>query len=549
MPDALSAKVRRAAKFLHDTGIIESLKPTAGPSVAGVVLRGGGLNVKTIHAVHARQSPERIAIVDDRQALTYEEVDRALNRICRALASIGAHKGARVILCMENRVEYLLFWFSAFRSGIAAVHASYRSTADELAYLADHSQARAIVCSSKTAPAVRELLQTGRDLQVIVVDDVAVWPKQHAYPDWARPFPDDLFQISRDTRGDNVVYTSGTTGKPKGAMRNFANAGLVELSRIGERLPLRVGERHLVVCPLYHSGAQAFVAMMTSLGATIYLREHFEPADTLDALSRWSIHSAFVVPTMIQRLLEVPRELDERCPTPNLRVLISGAAPFPDALRRRAIARFGAAAIFDFYGATELGWITLINGHEMLERPGSVGRPLSGHELCIRDTHGHTLPNGEVGVIWARTAQTMEGYLNSEGNPDDPTDGGWITVEDLGYLDDDGYLYLSGRDRDMVISGGVNIYPVEIEEALSHHPQVRDIAVVGVPDEQWGERLVGFVVGSATPDELETYGREKLASFKVPRQWVFVDELPRNPTGKVLKRELRGRVRADSGGG
>jgi len=541
MSDPLRSKVRRAARFLRDAGVLENLRPFAGPGVARVVARGG-LNVKTIHAVHARQVPERVAIVDARTALTYAEVDRALNRIARALASIGIQRGARIILCMENRAEYLLFWFAGFRSGVATVHASYRSTPEELAYLADHSNARAIVCSSKTAPAVRGLLELGHKLEVVVVDDVALTPRQHAYPDWARPFPDDLFEPGRDARGDNVVYTSGTTGKPKGAVRNFTNAGIFEISRIGERLPIRAGERHLVVSPLYHSGAQAFVAMMTSLGASIYLREHFDPEDALDALSRWCIHSVFMVPTMIQRVLDVEPEVDTRYPTPCLRALVCGAAPFPDALRRRAIDRFGAGNLFDFYGATELGWITLINGTEMLERPGSVGRPLSGHELCIRDSAHRELPAGEVGTIWVRTEQTMEGYINDSGDTDDPTNEGWITVDDLGFLDEDGYLYLAGRDRDMVISGGVNIYPVEIEEVLCHHPDVRDVAVIGVPDPEWGEKLVGFVVGGAPVDELERYGRERLASFKVPREWVFVDELPRNPTGKVLKRELRERL-------
>jgi long-chain acyl-CoA synthetase len=256
-----------------------------------------------------------------------------------------------------------------------------------------------------------------------------------------------------------------------------------------------------------------------------------------------------MVPTMIRRILELDDELHERWPTPELRAIISGAAPFPDALRRRAIERFGAERIFDFYGATELGWVTTIRGDEMLEREGSVGRPLPGQTIRITDEEGRELPAAEVGIIRIRGEQSMRGYLRDEeatrasGLGDDDA---WVTVEDMGYVDEDGYLYLAGRARDMVISGGVNIYPAEIEEAYGHHEAIADIAVVGVPHEEWGEELVGFVVPREDTDppqteSLEDWGRERLASYKIPRSWVFVDELPRNPTGKVLKNELRER--------
>jgi fatty-acyl-CoA synthase len=541
MPETLTRTAKRVTRFLLKTRIVEQLELDKAPHALPVLLRDG-LNVRTVHAIHARARPDGIAVVDEHNVLTFAGVDSAINRIARAFASIDVVRGDRVVVCMENRSEYFLHWFAGFRAGVAIVHASYRSTPDELRYLLEHSRAKAVVCSARTAPVVRELADSGMEFGVITVDDVAVLPDQHLYPDWTLPFPDDFFRAPKDARGDNVVYTSGTTGKPKGAVRNFFNHGIVELSRIGDHLPLRADDRHLVVSPLYHSAGQVFSAMMTSLGATVHLLGHFDAEETLAYLSRFRIHSVFMVPTMIRRILDLPAEVRARYPTPELRCLISGAAAFPHALRERAIEQFGPSTVYDFYGATELGWITLVDGHEMLERPGTIGRPLEGHELRVTDTDRNPLPPGEVGTIWVRNDQTMEGYLDDQRSTDETTDEeGWVTVDDLGYLDDDGYLYLAGRDRDMVITGGVNVYPVEIEEVVAHHPAVEEVAVIGLPDEEWGELLTGVVVGDASVESLDSYARERLASHKVPRRWLFVEELPRNPTGKVLKRELRER--------
>ena len=233
----------------------------------------------------------------------------------------------------------------------------------------------------------------------------------------------------------------------------------------------------------------------------------------------------------------------------------SFAAPFPHELRLRAMSRFPQTTICDAYGATELGIITIINEQEMRERPGSVGRALAAQEIGIFSEDGRRLGPGEVGLIRVRNQQMMQEYLDNPEATADIASGGWMTVEDLGYLDADGYLFLAGRERDMVISGGVNIYPVEIEDALGSHPAVADVAVIGAPDEAWGERLVGFVVfepGQAMEvGELERFARQKLTSYKVPREWYFVDVaegIPRNPTGKILKRQLRERLATSRAG-
>ncbi len=528
--DAPLVALKRLARMATDTGILGAFSVTGVPEVLKIAATRG-LDVRTIHAVHAARDPSRIAVIDGEDWLTFKEMDERINQSANLLISLGVIPRSRVLICMENRLEYLLTWFALFRLGCSAVHASYRSTSAELDYLIENSKATLAVVSASTAAAVGA---TTHELKTVCAD---------ASPGCV-PFSEHLNHSIEASphvakaEGASVVYTSGTTGSPKGAVRNFTSFGPLELSRLLERLPLRSRSRHLVVCPLYHSAAQAFVLIHAAIGATVVLQRHFEPSQTLEIMRRLAIESTFLVPTMIQRIVELPADL--RGPRPgSLRCLLSGAAPFPQRLREQAIEYFGARALFDFYGATELGWVTLINGHEMLERPASVGRPLSGQSIRVRKD-GADAKTGEVGIIWVDNAQIMAGYLNHDGEKSDLD--GWMTVDDLGFVDADGYLYLAGRDRDMVISGGVNIYPVEIEEILLTHPLVTDVAVVGIPDKEWGERLVAFVVGDVDMSEVQGWLGQRLSSHKVPRVWHRVTEVPRNATGKVLKRELETRA-------
>ncbi len=522
--------IKRLARIANETGLLQGAKVGGLPKIAKIAATRG-LDVRTIHSVHAAMDPSRVAVIDGDEWLTYGEVDDRINQTANMLVSLGVRPRDRVLICMENRLEYVLTWFALFRLSCSTVHASYRSTAAELDYLIDNSQAILAVVSSATSQAVAGSKQK---IKVVCADGSAGYVSFSEH----RKHSVQGGPHVENAEGASVVYTSGTTGSPKGAVRNFTSFGPLELSRLLDRLPLRASSRHLVACPLYHSAAQAFVLLHAAIGATIVLQRHFDPAATLQVIRRLAIESTFLVPTMIQRILELPLELQEPRPS-SLKCLVSGAAPFPQQLREKAIAYFGPRAIFDFYGATELGWVTLINGQEMLARPTSVGRPLAGQSLRIRKD-GEDVPAGDVGVVWVSSGQFMAGYLND--NQASELEG-WMTVDDLGYVDADGYLFLAGRDRDMVISGGVNIYPVEIEEVLLAHPAVRDAAVVGIPDKDWGEKLVAFVVSDADSAELQNWLNERISSHKVPRIWHHLTEVPRNATGKVLKRELEQRAR------
>ncbi|MEZ4460157.1 MAG: class I adenylate-forming enzyme family protein [bacterium] len=492
------------------------------PQLAGVAATRG-LDVRSLHTLHAVSHPHRLAVIDGERWVTAVELERLINQTVHMLAKHNVRPKDRVLICMENRLEYLLTWFALFRLGATAVHASYRSTPAELTYLREHSGARLVVGSGLTAPNVEH---AGFE-RWICGDDTS-----GAMSFWAlRQYPTTPFSGPTGADGDSIVYTSGTTGQPKGAVRKFTSFGVLELSRLLERLPLQATDRHLVVCPLYHSAAQAFVLLNAALGATVVLERHFDPALSLSRMRRLRITTTFLVPTMIRQILDLPQH--ERGVAPPLRCLVSGAAPFPHALRIQAAQYFGVGCLYDFYGATELGWVTLINGHEMMSHPGSVGRALSGQKLRVGSPESASKPY-EIGPIWVSTGQVMSGYLH-----DDSADLQWSTVDDLGYLDPDGFLYLSGRDRDMVISGGVNVYPVEVEEALHTIPGVIEAAVVGVPDEKWGERVVAFVVGDVDVEALQSQLRNTLSGPKLPRAWHHVETLPRNATGKVLKKALR----------
>ncbi len=548
--EALTDVLGRTVRTAHQVGFTRDLLMARWSNVPDLVpvLVREGVSIRTIHHVNACLYPDRTAIVDDHRELTFSEANAEINRLANAMQSrFGIERGTPVALAMHNRAEYLLLWMALSRLGASTIHASWRQTAGELAYQIEHSGARLMFAGASVGDAVEQLREEAsvETLDIIGVDGTFGDYSYDALVEGASDEFPHRRRSSKDGNSDNVVYTSGTTGRPKGAVRDLAAYGLVEFFRLLERLPVRTADRHLIVSPMYHSGGQVFSLMNTALGATLFILPEFDARRTLETLHDEAINTVFLVPTMLRRILELPDEVRQSYSTPALRGIFCGAAPFPQSLRQQAIDEFGASVIHDFYGATELGWITLIDGEEMLDRPGSVGRPIAGQEVRIADEQGRTMGPNERGMIYVCNEQIMAGYLDDDEATDEILDDGWMTVDDLGYLDEDGYLYLAGRERDMVISGGVNIYPAEIEEVLATHEAVREVAVIGLPDEEWGESLLAVVVAEEEfeSQQLEAHARRELSGYKVPRRWEFVDELPRNPTGKVLKRQLEQQFR------
>src|ERR1019366_3866466 len=339
-----------------------------------------------------------------------------------------------------------------------------------------------------------------------------------------------------------VIYTSGTTGKPKGAVRKFPKDALyASMQFIGET-PMRFDDVHLVTCPLYHSTAFGFLAWNALLGGTAVLMDEFKPELFLELVERHAVTTTAVVPTILHRVMALGAGILDKYDVRSVRGLFPVGAPLPGPLGSQLMDRFGDV-LFNCYGAPETGLVTMAKPADLRAPPGCIGKALPGNEVRLRDARGVEVGRGEVGELYARNKMLVADYHNDSDAIRQSMKDGFFSVGDLARRDRDGRFFIEGRKRDMIISGGVNVYPAEVEGVLEANPEVAEVAVVGVEDPEWGERVRAFVVrrpGSTVDDgALKLWCRERLGGAKVPRDFVFLDALPRNPTGKVLKRELR----------
>ena len=339
-----------------------------------------------------------------------------------------------------------------------------------------------------------------------------------------------------------MLYTSGTTGKPKGALRTTTNAPVV-LALLGE-LGFQMGnEVHITTGPMYHSGPLAFVSLNHSAGAPIIVLRRFDPAAWLNAVKLHKVTNTFSAPTQLKRIVSLPDDVLATADCSSMRCLIANAAPVPYALKEEVIAKLGDGFLFEVYGSTEMGIITVLRPEDQLRKPGSCGKPYGGIEFRIVKDDGTVAAPGEQGELFMSTGLAMDGYHRTEEQLTEYEGGKWKSVGDIAYADDEGYLYICDRKKDMIISGGVNIYPAEIEAVLHGHPQVLDVAVFGIPDDEWGESVYCIVQPKAGEDldldDLRAFAEANMAKYKVPRGWQVRDELPRTDAGKLLKRVLR----------
>jgi acyl-CoA synthetase (AMP-forming)/AMP-acid ligase II len=540
------SRVRLARRFLAQTGLVDDL------ALGGVLalLRGRGrITPSMTIRFHAANSPHRAAVVDAQtgRTMSFSELDRAIDQAVGLLGALGVRRGESVLIMVKNCPELLVLQMAASRLGAAAVAVSWRSTAGELSYLLENSGARVLFFSSDRDEAVRgcpAFAQAGGSPRAVAVGgDV---PGFVGFDELLSAAPPTASFESESGEASLVIYTSGTTGKPKGAVRRFDRRATLPILGFLTETPFRVGQRHLVVCPLYHATAFAFVGLSFVLGNTVVLLD-FEPQAFLDALERHRIHHAAVVPTQLYRTLELGLGAIRARDTSSLLAFFSGGAPLSGALASRVMDAFGDK-LFNFYGATETGLVTLAKPHDLRVAPGTIGRELAGNAVRLLDEEGRDVPLGEVGELYVKSGNLVAGYHANDAATAEATREGFFSVGDLARRDARGYLFIEGRKRDMIISGGVNVYPREIEAVLALHPQVGDAAVVGVPDPEWGERVHAFVEARAGASidlaSLRSHCRERLAGPKRPREFTVVDSLPRNPTGKILKRELRQRVLA-----
>jgi fatty-acyl-CoA synthase len=541
------------AKVLRATKLAQPIRPSRLVRFVRAV-RQSSVGPHLALMFHAAAHPEKEALVEypatpgePVRRLTWGELDAAINRLAHALVERGVRGGGRVALMLPNGSEYLIAQQALARLGATAVQIGYRLKPGEIAYILGNAEPTATIVHAEYLMALREArAQTGQGGPLVVVGGNGTLAADEA--DWDRTLATaspELPPRSKDGDGGGViVYTSGTTGKPKGANRAWRRTGFESVADMMLQVGMTADDRHLVVCPLYHSAAPAFVAIMMSLGATVVLMNHFDPEAALGIIQRERVTCSLMVPTMIVRLANLPEATLRAYDTSSLRWIMSAAAPLTTEAARRFMAAFGPI-LWNFYGATETGLVTLAGPGDHVERPGTIGRALRGNEIRLLADDGRDVAPGAVGELYARNSTLISGYhKNTEATASAQRDG-FFSVGDMGRVDADGYYYLESRKHDMVISGGVNIYPREIEDHLHTHPAILEAAVVGVPDPEWGETLQAFVVvrdgQSVSEVEVIEYCRRGLADFKRPRKVTFLVELPRNPTGKVLKRELRQR--------
>jgi long-chain acyl-CoA synthetase len=486
----------------------------------------------------ARVRPEHPSLRLGDEVRSYRELDDRSRRAAHALAALGVQRGDRVAVMVPNSIEYFEAIHGAGRLGAIVVPVNIHFKADEAGWVVSDSGATAVVVDEHLAPSLAAV----PDVPHLVVGPGGSYEAALAGAPAAGEV--DPPEVVGDGWPTIMAYTSGTTGRPKGVaigegdFRRRADG----VAASGLRWGLGPDDVHLLVGPSYHMGPLFWSQMHLAFGATVVIMPKWDPQQCLELIERWRVTNVHMVPANFTRLLALPEDVRTRYDLSSLKIVVHAAAPCPVPLKRAFMDFVGTDKVWEYFGASEGGG-TVISPLEWLEHPGSVGKPFPGNEFAILDDDGNELPPGEVGTIWARPAESSFEYHNDPEKTAASHRGAWFTVGDAGYLDDDGYLYLTDRKSDMVISGGVNIYPREIEDSLFQHPDVVDCAVLGVPDDQWGEVLYAVVQrragSSLDADGVVAWCREHLADYKRPRIVEFVDELPRDPNGKVRKPRLR----------
>ncbi len=495
---------------------------------------------------NAKMFPDRTAVVFGDVRYTWTDWNGRINQLANALRGLGIGRGDKLAVMLHNCHQFLEVSSAAIKIGAVMVPLNYRLRGREIEYIVNNSDARAVISGDEFVPEIASVI----DQLTGVTHGGYIAVGGHAGDS---RFTDYEALIAKQPTGEpadqpppgmnSMIYTSGTTGRPKGVFRPGGVDPSLLFAIVGG-FGLQMGsEVHIVPAPLYHSAPTLGSVLTIVLGGTLVIMEKFDPEEFLALIDREKVTSSFVVPTIVKRVLALPDEVKRRYDVSSLHSLIVGAAPFPLETKRAAVEYFGNC-IYEYYGSTDAGLNTILPPSEQTKRPASCGKVLDGNEIVILDDEGKKLAPGEVGNIYITNSlvKTMQYYKDPE-KTKAAFRGDYMTVGDMGYLDEEGFLYIVDRKTDMVISGGVNIYPAEIEEVIHEHPAVLDVAVIGVPNEEWGEELKAVVQLKpgvrASADDIIDFCRSRVADYKRPRTVDFVAEVPRNPSGKLLKREIR----------
>ena len=506
-------------------------------------------------AAHARTQPHKIGVRDSRRTLSYAAWNDRASRLANALLARGLVKGDRVALLAFNTIEWLEIYVALARAGLVAVPINFRLVGPEIAYIVQHSEARALIVQEDLRAVVEGIraqlsIDAARCIHFGTDTTPAGWQGYESLIATASATapaidvrPEDLFAL---------MYTSGTTGRPKGAMRSHEGNALLALATALE-FGLTRDDNGLLVMPLCHANSLYFSVTFVMLGATLVIddRPHFDPEALLGLLARERITFTSLVPTHYIMMLGLSADVKAQHDLSRVGKLLVSSAPTRQDTKRAILELFSSGRLFELYGATETGWVTVLRPDEQISKLGSVGREWAGSgAIKLLDTDGQEVADGEVGELYSRTAYVFSGYWKNPDKTAQAMRGAWCSVGDMARRDEQGFIHLVDRKSNMIISGGENIYPSEIEAVLAAHPAVQDVAVIGVPDAKWGEAVQAVVVPrpgqQPSEGELLDWCRQRIAGYKRPRSVLFVGEreMPRTATGKIQHRVLRDRVAA-----
>ncbi len=525
-------------RTLTRAGVLHPVRPDKLALMVRVLSRWGASPAAGI-AGAAINHPDEVMVEDEAGSLTFAEVQSRSNALARGLAAEGVKEGDGIAIMCRNHRGFVEATLAVSKLGANGLYMNTAFAAPQLAGVVEREAPVALIYDGEFAGLLEQAAEAGAE---IGLRRFVSWTDGD--DEATDTLLDDLIESNDDRDLDPpgessrfVILTSGTTGTPKGAQRSQPDT-LGPLAAMFSKIPLRARERTVIAAPLFHSWGFAHFTLGLALTSTYVLRRRFDPEETLRAVQESGATALVVVPVMIQRILDLPVETLERYRLPSLRVVAVSGSALPGELATKWMDTFGDN-LYNLYGSTEVAWATIATPEDLRAAPGTAGRPPRGTAVRIVDADGNDVEPGKTGRVFVGNEMAFEGYTGGGGK--DVLDG-LLSSGDVGHFDAEGRLFIDGRDDEMIVSGGENVFPREVEDLLSDHDQIKEVAVIGVDDEQFGQRLKAFVVlkesADLTPDELKGYVKSNLARYKVPREIEFLDSLPRNATGKILKREL-----------
>jgi fatty-acyl-CoA synthase len=520
-----------ALGVLRQAGLVRPLRPDKAVRIGGRLVRWGVSPALGI-AASAINTPDEPALIDELGTLSFDELHRRSNALAQSLKDEGVREGDGIAIMCRNHRHFVEATLACSKLGAIGLYLNTAFAGPQLAEVMKRESPAALIYDDEFA-------------EILDAED----QDTRRYVGWSEGETDDstiedLIGAGDDSdlsppseHGRFTILTSGTTGTPKGAQRE-SPTGIVPMAALFSKIPYRVRERIVIAAPLFHSWGFTHFLLGLPLASTIVLRRKFDPEETLKAVAEHKAEVLAVVPVMMQRILQLDEQTRAAYELPSLKVTAASGSALPGELATRWMDEFGDN-LYNLYGSTEVAWATIAKPEDMRDAPGTAGRVPRGTVVKIVDEEGNELGPGQTGRIFVGNDMSFEGYTGGE---DKERLGDLLSSGDVGHFDEDGRLFVDGRDDEMIVSGGENVFPREVEDLLSDHEAVAEAAAIGVDDEKFGQRLKAFVVTKngrdVDEDDLKGYVKKNLANYKVPREIVFMDELPRNATGKVLKREL-----------